>query len=384
MFLKDSQSLYKKEDVFMTELKRTPLFDAHNRYGGKLVDFAGWEMSVQFEGLTAEHEAVRNAAGIFDVSHMGEIEVRGKDAEAFVHYLVTNDVAALEDNQIVYTFMCYPDGGIVDDLLVYKFNTEYYYLVVNASNTDKDFAWMNENKGTYDVEIINISDSVSQVAVQGPKAEEIVQELTDTNLSEIAFFYFKNDVVINGANCLISRTGYTGEDGFEIYADNDKIDALWDKIIEVGKDKGLKPAGLGARDTLRFEATLPLYGHEIDKDISPLEAGLGFFVKLNKENFIGKDALVQQKEEGLKRKVIGFEMKENGIPRQGYEVKVDDKVIGVVTTGYNSPTLKKNIGYALIDAEYAALGTPIDIQVRKKTLKAEVVSKKFYTRSTKK
>ena len=242
MFLKDSQSLYKKEDVFMTELKRTPLFDAHNRYGGKLVDFAGWEMSVQFEGLTAEHEAVRNAAGIFDVSHMGEIEVRGKDAEAFVHYLVTNDVAALEDNQIVYTFMCYPDGGIVDDLLVYKFNTEYYYLVVNASNTDKDFAWMNENKGTYDVEIINISDKVSQVAVQGPKAEEIVQELTDTDLSEIAFFYFKNGVVINGANCLISRTGYTGEDGFEIYTDNDKIDALWDKIIEVGKDKGLKPA----------------------------------------------------------------------------------------------------------------------------------------------
>lgn len=368
----------------MTELKRTPLFDAHNRYGGKLVDFAGWEMSVQFEGLTAEHEAVRNAAGIFDVSHMGEIEVRGKDAEAFVQYLVTNDVAALEDNQIIYTFMCYPDGGIVEDLLVYKFNTEYYYLVVNASNVDKDFAWMNENKGTYDVEIINISDSVSQVAVQGPRAEEIVQELTDTDLSEIPFFYFKNNVVINGANCLISRTGYTGEDGFEIYTDNDKIDALWDKIIEVGKDRGLKPAGLGARDTLRFEATLPLYGHEIDKDISPLEAGLGFFVKLNKENFIGKDALVKQKEEGLKRKVVGFEMKENGIPRQGYEVKVEDKVIGVVTTGYNSPTLKKNIGYALIDAEYAALGTPIDIQVRKKTLKAEVVSKKFYTRSAKK
>ena len=177
-------------------------------------------------------------------------------------------------------------------------------------------------------------------------------------------------MVINGANCLISRTGYTGEDGFEIYVDNDKVDALWDKIIEVGKDRGLKPAGLGARDTLRFEATLPLYGHEIDKDISPLEAGLGFFVKLNKENFIGKDALVRQKEEGLKRKVVGFEMKENGIPRQGYEVKVGDKVIGVVTTGYNSPTLKKNIGYALIDAEYAALGTPIDIQVRKKTLKA--------------
>ncbi len=365
----------------MAELRRTPLFEAHKRHGGKLVDFAGWEMWVQFEGLIAEHEAVRNAAGIFDVSHMGEIEVKGKDAEAFVQYLVTNDISVLEDKQVLYTFMCYPNGGIVDDLLVYKFDRDYYYLVVNASNTDKDYEWMKENLGTYDAEIVNVSDDVAQVAVQGPKAEEIVQDLTDTDLSEIKFFYCKRDVVINGSKCLISRTGYTGEDGFEIYLGNEDVDALWEKIIEVGKDRGLKPAGLGARDTLRFEATLPLYGHEIDKDITPLEAGLGFFVKLNKDNFIGKDALVKQKEEGLKRKVVGFEMKENGIPRQGYEVLADGNVIGYVTTGYNSPTLKKNIGYALIDAKYAALGTPIEIQIRKKALKAEVVSKKFYTRN---
>jgi len=368
----------------MTELRRTPLFEAHKRHGGKLVDFAGWEMSVQFEGLTAEHEAVRNAAGIFDVSHMGEIEIKGNGAEDFVQYLVTNDISVLEDNQVLYTFMCYPNGGIVDDLLVYKFDKNYYYLVVNASNVDKDYEWMKENLGTYDAEIINVSDDVSQIAIQGPKAQEILQDITDTDLSEIKFFYSKRDVNINGVKCLVSRTGYTGEDGFEVYLDNKDVDALWEKVIEVGKDRGIKPAGLGARDTLRFEATLPLYGHEIDKDISPLEAGLGFFVKLNTDDFIGKDALLKQKEEGLKRKVVGFEMKDNGIPRQGYEVKADGKVIGVVTTGYNSPTLKKNIGFALIDAEYSALGTPIEIQIRKRILKAEVVSKKFYNKNTKK
>lgn len=364
----------------MAELRRTALFEAHKRHGGKLVDYAGWEMSVQFEGLTAEHEAVRNAAGMFDVSHMGEIEIKGNQAEDFIQYLVTNDISVLEDYQILYTFMCYPDGGIVDDLLVYKYNKNHYLLVVNASNTAKDYEWMKENLGSYDAEIIDISDQVSEIALQGPKAQEILQDLTDTDLSEIKFFYFKDDVIVNGAKCLVSRTGYTGEDGFEIYLDNDNIDALWEKLLEVGKDRGLKPAGLGARDTLRFEANLPLYGNEIDKDITPLEAGLGFFVKLNKDNFIGKDALVKQKEEGLKRKIVGFEMKENGIPRQGYEVKADGKVIGYVTTGYNSPTLKKNIGFALIDAEYAALGTPIEIQIRKRTLKAEVVSRKFYTR----
>ncbi|MBU5675799.1 glycine cleavage system aminomethyltransferase GcvT [Alkaliphilus sp. MSJ-5] len=368
----------------MTELRRTSLYEAHKRHGGKLVDYSGWEMSVQFEGLTAEHEAVRTAAGIFDVSHMGEIEVKGNQAEDFVQYLVTNDISVLEDNQILYTFMCYPDGGVVDDLLVYKFNNNHYYLVVNASNADKDYEWMKQNLGKYDAEIINISDDVSEIAIQGPKAQEILQELTDTDLSEIKFFYLKRDVNINGANCLVSRTGYTGEDGFEIYLDHKDADSLWEKLMEVGKDKGLRPAGLGARDTLRFEVALPLYGNEISQDISPLEAGLGFFVKLNKTDFIGKDALVKQKEEGLKRKLVGFEMKENGVPRHGYEVMADGKVIGFVTTGYNSPSLKKNIGFALVDAEYAALGTPIEIKVRKRTLKAEVVGKKFYDKHTKK
>lgn len=367
----------------MNELRRTSLYDVHNKYGGKLIDYAGWEMSVQFEGISPEHEAVRNAAGLFDVSHMGEIEVKGNQATDFVQYLVTNDITVLNDNQILYTFMCYPNGGVVDDLLVYKFNNDHYYLVVNASNADKDFAWMQENLGTYDAELINISDDVSEIAIQGPKAEEILQELTDTDLSQVKFFYLQRDVKINGANCLISRTGYTGEDGFEIYLDHKDAEQVWEKLMEVGSDRGIKPIGLGARDTLRFEVALPLYGNEISQDITPLEAGLGFFVKLNKTDFIGRDALVKQKEEGLKRKVVGFEMKENGIPRHGYEVLSDGKVIGFVTTGYNAPSVKKNIGMALVDAEYAAMGTPIDIQIRKRVLKAEVVAKKFYDKNTK-
>lgn len=367
----------------MTELRRTSLYEAHKKHGGKLVEYAGWEMSVQFEGLKTEHEAVRNAAGLFDVSHMGEVEIKGNEAEDFVQYLVTNDIAILEDNQVIYTFMCYPDGGVVDDLLVYKFNKDHYYLVVNASNVEKDYKWMKKNLGTYDAEITNISDDVSQIAIQGPKAQEILQELTDTDLSEIKFFYCKRDVNINGAKCLVSRTGYTGEDGFEVYFDHKYAEALWDKILEVGKNRGIKPIGLGARDTLRFEATLPLYGNEISQDITPLEAGLGFFVKLNKDDFIGKDALAKQKAEGLKRKLVGFEMIGKGIPRHGYEVMADGKEIGFVTTGYNSPTLNKNIGFALIDANYAALGTNIEIKIRKRISEAEIVSKRFYTKNTK-
>lgn len=362
----------------MSEPRRTALFDWYEKYNGRLVEFAGWEMPVDYEGLEVEHNAVRNAAGMFDVSHMGEVEIRGKDAEAFVQYLITNDVETLEDYQILYTFMCNPEGGIVEDFLVYKYNNERYLFVLNAANVDKDLEWINKQKGTYDVEIVDISDEVSEIALQGPKAQEILQELTDTDLSEIKFFYFKDDVVINGVKCLVSRTGYTGEDGFEIYLGNDDIGPLWDKLYEVGKDKGLKPAGLGARDTLRFEANLPLYGNEMLEEYTPLESSLGFFVKLDKaSDFIGKDALIKQKEEGLKRKIVAFEMKGKGIPRQGYEVMADGKVIGVVTTGYTSPTLGKNIGKAMIDIEYAKLGTPIEIKIRKRVSEAVVVSSRF-------
>ncbi|MGB7606355.1 MAG: glycine cleavage system aminomethyltransferase GcvT [Lutisporaceae bacterium] len=368
----------------MENVKKTALFGAHEKSGGKVIDFAGWALPVQYEGLISEHEAVRNKAGIFDVSHMGEVDVKGPEAFDFVQNLTTNDISVLQNNQVMYGLMCYPDGGVVDDLLTYKFDDQHFYLVINASNVDKDFQWMKDNKNNYKVELTNLSDQVSEVALQGPKAQEILQKLTDTNLDEVKFFFCKRDVNIAGINCLISRTGYTGEDGFEIYAANKDIETVWDKLMEAGKDLGLKPCGLGCRDTLRFEATLPLYGNEISKDISPLEAGLGIFVKLTKENFIGKDALVKQKAEGLKRKVVGFEMIDKGIPRHGYEAAVDGKVIGVVTTGYMSPTLKKNIGLALVDANYAELGTKIDIIVRNKPLKAEVISKKFLTKNYKK
>lgn len=368
----------------MTEPRKTSLFNIHQKYEGKIVDYSGWALPVQYEGLIPEHEAVRTAAGLFDVSHMGEVEVKGPQALDYVQNLVTNDVSVLNNYQVLYNLMCYPDGGIVDDLLVYKFSDTHFFLVINASNVEKDYKWMIENSKEYDVELKNLSDEISEVAIQGPNAEEILQKIVDTDLSQIGFFYCKRDVNVAGANCLISRTGYTGEDGFEVYFDHKDAELIWDKLMEVGKDKGLKPAGLGARDTLRFEANLPLYGNEIDKDITPLEAGLGFFVKLNKESFIGKDALVKQKEEGLKRKIVGFEMIDRGIPRHGYEVYADGKKIGFVTTGYYGPTVKKNIGFAMVDIEHSKLGTEIDIMIRKKQAKAKVVSRKFYQKQYKK
>lgn len=358
--------------------KKTPLYDEHIRLGGKIIDYAGWFLPVQYVGLIEEHEAVRNNAGIFDVSHMGEIAVKGEDAFDYLQYLLTNDLSKLTDNQVMYTFMCYPHGGVVDDLLVYKYNQEEYLLVVNAANTDKDFKWMIDNKKGYNIIIENLSEQIGEVALQGPKAQVILQKLTDFDLSELKFFYLKRDVNIAGVNTMISRTGYTGEDGFEIYAKGEDIVKVWKSILEAGEEYGLKPAGLGSRDTLRFEASLPLYGHEISEEVTPLEGGFKFFVKLNKvQDFIGKEALSRQWNEGLKRKLAGFEMIGRGIPREGYEIFKGDKKIGYVTTGYMSPTLKKNIGNALIDAEETELGNEIDIMIRNKPVKAKIIDKKF-------
>lgn len=360
------------------EAKKTPLYDEHVKQGGKVVDYAGWYLPVQYEGLVAEHEAVRNAVGLFDVSHMGEITIKGKDALAFVDYLMTNDISKVVDNQIVYTFMCSPDGGVVDDLLVYRLAHDDYYLVVNASNTAKDYKWILDQKGNFDVEITNISDTVGEVAIQGPLAQKVLQKLTDTDLNTITFFTLNRKVDINGVECMVSRTGYTGEDGFEVYTTNEGIVKVWNDILEAGKEEGIKPCGLGCRDTLRFEASLPLYGHEISGDISPLEGGFKYFVKLDKESdFIGKEALNNQWKEGLKRKLAGFEMIDRGIPREGYEIQKDGKVIGHVTTGYMAPTVKKNIGNALISPEYTELGTEVDIMIRNKPAKAKIISKKF-------
>lgn len=357
----------------MEQNKRTPVYESYAKYGGKNVPYAGWEMPVEYIGLVPEHEKVRNEAGIFDVSHMGEVTVKGKDALKFVNYLMTNDIAKLVDGQVMYTFMCYPDGGVVDDLLVYRKSEDDILLVVNAANTDKDFDWIKEHTEGFDVEVKNISDEVGQIAVQGPKAQEYVQKLTDENLDDIKFFYFKENVKIDGVDCLISRTGYTGEDGFEIYTDKEHIA----KLFETFADAGVQPIGLGARDTLRFEAGLPLYGQEIDREINPLEAAFNFAVKVNKEaDFIGKDALKAQKEGGLKRKLIGFEM-EKGSPRHGYEIYKGDKKIGHVTTGYISPTLGTPIGNALLDIEEAVEGNDIEILVRKKKMPAKTRNRQF-------
>ena len=365
----------------MENLKKTPLCDDHIKLGAEMVEFAGWYMPIKYEGLVPEHQAVREQAGLFDVSHMGEVEITGKDAESYVQNLVSNNAKVLEDSQIMYTHMCYPEGGTVDDLLVYKFGQNHFYLVINASNIEKDFAWMLDQKGNFDVEIVNQSDITAEVALQGPNAQKILQKLTDTDLNSIKFFYCQRGVLVDGAECLVSRTGYTGEDGFEIYMDPKDASKVWNAILEAGKEEGVAPAGLGCRDTLRFEVALPLYGQELSKDISPLQAGLSMFVKLDNDDFIGKSALVKQKEEGLGKKVVGFEMLESAIPRHGYKVVAEGKEIGEVTTGYLSPSVNKKVGYALVDIEYAKMGTEIEIQVRKKTKKAVVCSKRFYKKN---
>jgi len=364
-------------------MKKTPLYQAHVELGGKIIEFGGWLLPVQYSGVIDEHNSVRTKAGLFDVSHMGEITVKGKEADRFIQRMITNDISGLRDNQIIYSPMCYPDGGVVDDLLVYKFKQENYLLVVNAGNTEKDYRWLQDNLSE-DAALENISDRVAQFAVQGPKAEEILQKLTKTALAELTFYTFRDEVYLNNIKCLVSRTGYTGEDGFEIYlAAGDAAD-LWKTILEAGRSEGLKPAGLGARDTLRFEAALPLYGQEISADISPLSARLGIFVKLEKEDFIGKQALVQEKVQGPARKLVGFEMVERGIPRHGYPVLADNKEIGVVTTGSYSPTLDINIGMALLDSNYAQTGQELGIAVRGKVLQARIVKLPFYQKKYKK
>lgn len=368
----------------MENLKKTALYDMHVKYGGKVVDYSGWLLPVQYESLKVEHEAVRNNAGLFDVSHMGEVKITGKDSEKYLQNLLTNNVAKMNENQVLYTFMCYENGGVVDDLLVYKYTTEDYLLVINASNTDKDFQYMLDQRKNYDVDLKNISKDVSQIAIQGPKAQTILQKLTKQDLSDIEFFYFKDKVDVAGVSCIVSRTGYTGEDGFELYFENNDACAIWDKIMEAGKEDGLKPCGLGARDTLRFEALLPLYGNELSKDITPLESGLGFFVKLDKGDYIGRAVHAKQKEEGLTRKIVAFEMVDNAIPRHEYEVYKDDKKIGFVTTGYLSPSLGRKIGLALVDIAYTDIGTEIDILCRNKKYKAQVIKKQFYQKQYKK
>ncbi|WP_442594870.1 glycine cleavage system aminomethyltransferase GcvT [Neobacillus sp. D3-1R] len=368
----------------MSDLKRTPLFDVYKEYGGKTIDFGGWELPVQFSSIKDEHEAVRTKAGLFDVSHMGEFEVKGTDSLAFLQKMMTNDVSKLKDGGAVYTAMCYDNGGTVDDLLIYKIEENHYLLVVNASNIDKDYNWI-EDHLEGDVQLLNLSEETSQLALQGPLAETVLQKLAgEVNLSDIGFFKFQTEVELNGKKALVSRTGYTGEDGFEIYCKPEDAVQLWKDILEAGKEDGVLPCGLGARDTLRFEANLALYGQELSPEISPLEAGIGFAVKLNKEaDFIGKEVLKNQKENGLPRKIVGIEMIDRGIPRHGYPVYKNDELIGEITTGTQSPTLKRNIGLALLKQEFTSLDTEVEVEIRGKRLKAFVVPTPFYKKEKK-
>ena len=364
-------------------MKKTPLYLRHLELGGKIIEFGGWMMPVEYTGIIGEHKSVRNDAGLFDVSHMGEIRVTGEGAMQYIQRLVTNDISKAVPGRCVYSPMCYPDGGVVDDLLVYKYSDTDLLIVVNASNTDKDYDWFLKNADGRE-KIENISDSVAQIAIQGPKAEKILSRLTDAKLGEIKFYRFVPDVTVCGVKAVVSRTGYTGEDGFEVYVPADKAVTVWDGLLEAGKPYGLVPVGLGARDTLRFEVALPLYGHELSETITPIMAGLGKFVKLAKPGFNGRDALAAQTEKGPAQVIAGVEMVGRGVARSGYEIFKDGKKIGRVTTGNYAPSLGKNLALALVDAEFAAQGTHFDVMIREKPVEAVVVPLPFYDKSYKK
>jgi aminomethyltransferase len=360
--------------------------------GALMSPFAGFEMPIQYSNITDEHHAVRNKCGVFDVSHMGEVTVRGRDAERYVQHIFTNDIAGATVGKVFYGMMCYENGGTVDDLLVYKMGEGDFFLVINAANIDKDWAWMQDQAKGFDMDLQNVSEQYGQLAVQGPEAEAVVEEVLGLACKELKFYTAaplsspEGETIeaplgaVGGA--LISRTGYTGEDGFEIYASHDYIRACWDKLMASGR---CKPCGLGCRDTLRFEVGLPLYGDELSADITPVMAGLGMFCKFEKEDFIGKEALLKQKTEGVRQRIVGIELNDKAIPRHGYAVLNTEGVkIGEVTTGYHSISSDKSVCMALIDAQYGKLDTPLQIQIRKKVFPGKVVKKRFYDKHYKK
>jgi len=362
-----------------TTPKKTPFYDVHIKNGAKMIEFAGYLMPVQFRGIIEEHRKVRSKVGLFDITHMGEFEVFGKDAFVFLQKVTTNDVANLETYQVQYSCMCYPEGGIVDDLLVYKV-PNYYMLVVNASNIDKDFKWLEENLFG-DVKLLNKSDETALLAIQGPYAEKVLSRITDFDLSKLRY-YWATSGRISGVDMLFSRTGYTGEDGFELYIQPEDAENLWNSIMDAGKEYEIEPIGLGARDSLRLEMKYALYGNDIDKRTNPYEAGLGWVVKLDKGDFIGKDVLVKIKKEGTKRKLVCFVLKEKGFPRKGYDIHKDSKRIGNVTSGIFSPSLEKGIGLGYVPKEFAKVGEKIDILIRGKPFTSEIIKPPFYKNFT--
>lgn len=359
--------------------QRTPLYDTHVRVGGRIVDFAGWELPVQYSGILAEHRAVRTACGLFDVSHMGEITVTGPQALAALQHLVTNDLASMKIGDARYSPMCYEDGGTVDDLLVYRRGGDDYLVVVNAGNKDKDFQWM-IGHNPLGAAMEDTSAAWAQLALQGPKAQDILSQLIDVSLLPMKNYTFTEGTLL-GTACILSRTGYTGEDGFELYCPPQVAPPLWDALTQAGQSFGLLPCGLGARDTLRLEAAMPLYGHELTAQISPLEAGLGRFVKLDKaEGFIGRDALRMQKEQGLTRKRVGLELKDRGIAREGAPVFQGDRNIGAVTSGTFTPYLERSIAMALVPPAAAGESTELFVEVRGRRIAAQVIKLPFYKR----
>lgn len=365
----------------MEDIKKTCLHQRHVEAGAQMSPFGGFDMPIQYAGITEEHNAVRTACGVFDVSHMGEVNISGPQAEEYVNHIFTNDVTGAPIGQIFYGMMLNHQGGTVDDLLVYKRDENNFLLVINASNIAKDVAWIESNAEGYDVEIDNLSDELSELAVQGPEAEKVMQEVLGINCAELKFYTFKEEL-LDGVHILVSRTGYTGEDGFEIYAPHDAIVEMWDALME---SERAMPCGLGCRDTLRFEVGLPLYGDELAEDITPVEAGLSMFVKTDKPEFIGKDTVARQKAEGCSRKLVGIELLDRAIPRHGYEVLNNEgTVIGHVTTGYRGISVDKSIAMALIDSRYAAKDTELSVQIRRKQFPARVTGKKFYKKSYKK
>lgn len=359
-------------------LKQTPLNAIHRQMGAKMVPFGGWDMPVQYRGILDEHKAVRGAAGLFDVSHMGEIEFRGPAALEAVQRLTSNDASRLQVGQVQYSALTTEAGTFVDDLTVYKFADDRYLVTVNASNIDKDFAWMRDHtRGN--VEVGNLSDETALISVQGPKAVEILQKLTPLDLPGIKYYWFVQGKVL-GHDAVASRTGYTGEDGFEVYASPRHAAALWNALLEAGRPLGLLPCGLGARDTLRLEAKMALYGNDIDDRHTVLEADLGWILKLEKGEFIGKVPLARQKAEGIRRKLIGFEMVGRGIARSHYPILKDGKPIGEVTSGSPAPWLNKNIGLGYVAVEHAAIGTELEVLIRDNPVPARVVQTPFYKR----
>ncbi len=365
-------------------MKHTAFTGFHEAMGAKMVEFAGYYMPITYEGLIKEHMTVRNSVGVFDVSHMGEVWIKGPKAEKFVQWVTSNDVTALYDGKVQYS--CFPNGkgGIVDDLLVYRFNEEKYLLVINAANIDKDWNWLVEQSRKFDLkvgeELINASDDIAQLAVQGPLALKAMQKLTDEPVEEMEYYTFKVLKFAGKEDIIFSTTGYTGSGGCEIYMSNEAAETIWKAVFEAGEEFGIKPIGLGARDTLRLEMGFCLYGNDIDETTSPIEAGLGWITKFSDQNeFIDKDFLLKQKEEGVTRRLRGFEMIDKGIPRQHYEIcDADGDVIGEVTSGTMAPALNKGIGMGYVKTENAKFGNEIFIRIRNKLLKAQIVKLPFY------